>query len=684
VNGEGKKANLFVADLAGVENEFQCSSGKTIMDFMNIANNQGFKTEDNALIPYYSLSGSVLSEKAGGAVVTNTALQPVFNELPDIDPMLYSKENPAALAKLFDFNNIIQSITSIPKWNKSYKNASRNVNTDMLKRIIHQLLGIQKGANYETNMKYYEHMLNMEENALDNNHGKYYDKIIDYNDDNEGLTKEVQKIINTLLYDPQDNDKQYQYGYLFESNNAKDVDITPNPPSLKNEIVGMLNKNNDMIISKEQAVEAITEMLVFNSGSKKVVKQRATSKQTTGINANYERIVNNSKDITPYTLTEMLRDLKNKELQKELTEGEDKINIYDEMLTTEKLSKLGKGKQERLISNKNYKALYDLLYEILNLNMKRIKYGKEVCENRREEGYFINSSLKLIRDTVNEILIEKGKKVLLQAPDIISDCLEDYCPTLSDCFQLTPVMNKKTEYSIIFDDVYQYLTQSNVGYTKTDFYKEVLVCVFCVLNISRKANDPPLVSYLDMNDLKKQYYYTEASIDAIKANVSKLISNVEYYNKQEENKHGLVDVVQKDLDELKELNGNITSNSDGQAKSTYKNTLERVMNQVDNSNAISTMGTLIFTDKIAKLNTTDTVCQPTLGDDNSKLYKHLYPEMKESTQGPAEGLAQETVEKPSREKRINRNRNRNKSKRKMHVSGRPGKTSSRRRRRSGM
>ena len=380
----------------------------------------------------------------------------------------------------------------------------------------------------------------------------------------------------------------------------------------------------------------------------------------------------------------MLRDLKNKELQKELTEGEDKINIYDEMLTTEKLSKLGKGKQERLISNKNYKALYDLLYEILNLNMKRIKYGKEVCENRREEGHFINSSLKLIRDTVNEILIEKGKKVLLQAPDIISDCLEDYCPTLSDCFQLTPVMNKKTEYSIIFDDVYQYLTQSNVGYTKTDFYKEVLVCVFCVLNISRKANDPPLVSYLDMNDLKKQYYYTEASIDAIKANVSKLISNVEYYNKQEENKHGLVDLVQKDLDELKELNGNITSNSDGQAKSTYKNTLESVMNQVDNSNAISTMGTLIFTDKIAKLNTTDTVCQPTLGDDNSKLYKHLYPEMKESTQGPAEGLAQETVEKPSREKRINRNRNRNKSKRKMHVSGRPGKTSSRRRRRSGM
>jgi hypothetical protein len=326
-------------------------------------------------------------------------------------------------------------------------------------------------------------------------------------------------------------------------------------------------------------------------------------------------------------------------------------------------------KEERLISNEDYRALYDLLYEILHLNMERIKYGKEVCENRREEGYFINSSLKLIRDTVNEILIEKGKDVLLQAPDIISDCLKDYCPTLSNCFQLTPVMNKKTEYSIIFDDVYKYLrndTRDNYNYNKTRFYKEVLVCVFCVLNISRKANDPPLVSYLDMNDLKKKYYSTNASIDNIKTNVSDLINKIETYNSKVEDEHGLVDVIQKDLGELKQFNETTTNDSDNQAKSTYKEALEKVMTQVDNSNAVSAMGTLIFTDKIAKLNTVNTVCQPTLDDTITKSYKPLYEVGKEE-------LVKEEVKKEESPLILkNRQRNNNKSKR-GYVYGRPGK-----------
>ena len=306
-----------------------------------------------------------------------------------------------------------------------------------------------------------------------------------------------------------------------------------------------------------------------------------------------------------------------------------------------------------------------MLYEILNLNMNRIKYGKEVCENRREEWYFINSSLKLIRDTINEILIEKGKNVLLQAPDIISDCLEDYCPTLSNCFQLTPVKNENTEYSIIFDDVYKYLRQSVTDYKKIDFYKEILVCVFCVFNISRKANDPPLVSYLDMNELKKTYYYIDAPIDTIKENVSKLISKIKYYNSKEEDKHGMVDVIQEDMDKLEKLNDIVTSNSDGQQKSEYKNVLEKVMNQVDNSNAVSAMGTLIFTDKIAKLNTTDTVCQPRLNDDITNSYKPLYGEMNE----PIKEVGKEPISPPILK---NWQRNNNKSKRR-HVHGRAGK-----------
>jgi len=668
VNEEGKKANLFVADLAGVENTFECESGKTIMDFMNIANSQGFKTEDNALIPYYSLSGSVLSEKSGGEDSTKTSLHPVFNELPETDTLLYSKDNQAALAKLFDFNDIIKSINSIPKWKESFKEPGKKVNISMLKRMIHQLLGIKKDVT--TSMEYYEYMLNMDNDALDDNHGKYYNEIIDYKTNSDKLEEDVQKIITFLQYDKNETNRKHNYGYLFESKNVKDVAIQPSPDTKKEDVVKMLNEDTNIIISKEEGQEAITEILYFNEGSKIIVEKRIMSQQTSGKKANYDRIVSNSRNINPYTLTEILRDLKKQEIK-----GEDKINIYDEILKMEKLRNPNKNKEERLISNDDYRDLYDLLYEILSVNMERIKYGKEVCKNRREEGYFINSSLKLIRDTVNKILIEKGKDVLLQAPDIISDCLKDYCPTLSNCFQLTPIKNEKTEYSIIFDDVYKYLRQSDTNYKKIDFYKEILVCVFCVLNISRKANDPPLVSYLDMNDLKKQYYSTNVSIDDIKTNVGDLINKIETYNSKVEDEHGLVDVIQTDLDKLKELNTNTTSNSDNQAKSKYKETLEKVMNQVDNSNAVSAMGTLIFTDKIAKLNTTDTVCQPRLDDTITKSYKPLYEIGKEEIRKEEIGKEQIGKEQIGKEVRplILKNRQRNNKSKRGHVHGRPGK-----------
>ena len=196
------------------------------------------------------------------------------------------------------------------------------------------------------------------------------------------------------------------------------------------------------------------------------------------------------------------------------------------------------------------------------------------------------------------------------------------------------------------------------------------MCVFCVLNISRKANDPPLVSYLDMNDLKKKYYSTNASIDNIKTNVSDLINKIETYNSKVEDEHGLVDVIQKDLDELKKFNETTTNDSDNQAKSTYKEALEKVMTQVDNSNAVSAMGTLIFTDKIAKLNTTDTVCQPTLDDTITKSYKPLYEVGKEE---PVKEEVKKEVKKEESPLILkHRQRNHNKSK-KGHVYGRPGK-----------
>ena len=41
-------------------------------------------------------------------------------------------------------------------------------------------------------------------------------------------------------------------------------------------------------------------------------------------------------------------------------------------------------------------------------------------------------------------------------------------------------------------------------------YKDILVGVFCVINISKKANNPPPVPYVDINDLKRLVYFHSA------------------------------------------------------------------------------------------------------------------------------------------------------------------------------
>jgi hypothetical protein len=41
---------------------------------------------------------------------------------------------------------------------------------------------------------------------------------------------------------------------------------------------------------------------------------------------------------------------------------------------------------------------------------------------------------------------------------------------------------------------------------KSEFYKNIIVSVFCVFNISKQANNPPPIPYININRFKQLYY----------------------------------------------------------------------------------------------------------------------------------------------------------------------------------
>ena len=145
--------------------------------------------------------------------------------------------------------------------------------------------------------------------------------------------------------------------------------------------------------------------------------------------------------------------------------------------------------------------LYTYLFNEMKGTVERLDYAKDICNNRLNEGTFINESIDEVRTIINNIIAVKSEDAIYNSPYFIEQCLTTYCPDKKDCFITKE--NKKTETikSLIIEDIWKDLQKHGKGdnYTINDFYKEVLVSVFCVLNISRVANNPPPTPYFDIN-----------------------------------------------------------------------------------------------------------------------------------------------------------------------------------------
>jgi hypothetical protein len=280
------------------------------------------------------------------------------------------------------------------------------------------------------------------------------------------------------------------------------------------------------------------------------------------------------------------------------------------------------------------------MYEIIYETHCRLDYGKEICISRLSEGNFINQSLRDVRKTIKEIMIEKNKNTIYNSPEFIDVCLDTYCPTHESCFEQTNETRatENDDINSIPSKIFYEICKELDYKTKTQFYQDIIVSVLCVFNISKQANNPPPIPYIDINRFKQLFYLEiikkygnsgeivveKDKITSLISQFNKITDEINYFNTK------VGDLLEKDeyintkkiIDTFsRELN-----KSDITINEFNRRTIENFINLIDNSNAVSAIGTLEFVDQIAKFNTVNTICSnnsPYLNDKNIEFINNL-------------------------------------------------------------
>ena len=266
---------------------------------------------------------------------------------------------------------------------------------------------------------------------------------------------------------------------------------------------------------------------------------------------------------------------------------------------------------------------------IIETTRNQLHYAEKICKIRRAEGYYINYTLQQMRDDIRKTVLAKGDGL---SPDFVNDCITDYCEGREyECFK-PEIQNNSTDdmyepTSLIFKNIKKYLYQDKAIDNKA-FFERILVGIFCVFNISNSANNPPPVPYVDINELKKAFYNsTDANIKDLVTGLNTIISNINnpFANNSVSYKspsdYGSTGNVTVDFDSLTKLNTHIVSNkntgiikmndftSENKQSGGFYGKIESVIKEIDNHNASTSIGTLDFTDNIAKYITVHNTCK---------------------------------------------------------------------------
>jgi hypothetical protein len=281
-----------------------------------------------------------------------------------------------------------------------------------------------------------------------------------------------------------------------------------------------------------------------------------------------------------------------------------------------------------------FKRIAEFFITKLKQNENKKKYIKKICEARRNEGYMINKSLETVRRTFSYLLKKRTENSILINPPHFEECDDQYTNEEGNLFKFTENGEKG-----IVGEIFKTIKKESVD------VEQLILSVFCVLNVSRDANNPPPIPYVDLSVLRESYKknYAKKSINEYVKynnnvitddNFKNLINDALYtcylyhlLNKSEIGlmvQYSLNDGISTKLSIIDYLK-KVLTNSDNIMETFIDvfGNIESLINHIDNINQISSIGTLEFVDRLSKLNTVNTLCRTEPSPTNIHSYTTL-------------------------------------------------------------
>jgi hypothetical protein len=260
-----------------------------------------------------------------------------------------------------------------------------------------------------------------------------------------------------------------------------------------------------------------------------------------------------------------------------------------------------KYRKTKLLSNAEIYADVTQLRNNVNDYIDHVLWVQSVIPNRTAEGMYINDDLRDLREDILNCMIEKTKGYIFTSPLYHDVCKSSFCNTeTKKCFAMKSEISENknklentSAKSFIMGNLFKNIYGDPPTALLTDFYNKLQITIFTVFNIRKGANNPPPQVYLDINDLNMSYHSNEVidtgTLDDIVNRLKPIIDQI----KTNPN-------LQLLNDPLRIYNENIIKDK--------SNAIFNFLKEIDNHNAISTMGTLFFTDNMSKYGTTQNVC----------------------------------------------------------------------------
>ena len=305
--------------------------------------------------------------------------------------------------------------------------------------------------------------------------------------------------------------------------------------------------------------------------------------------------------------------------------------------------------------------LYDKVGRYEETQMKVLSII-DVCNCRAYEGVYINDALKGVRESFASIISEKLKSstALYPSPTFLDDCSK---LQQNNLISTTSPLNMPMSSMGNAKDIFKHIRDKFARDGLKDPDHRLIGCqlvLFTVLNQSRTANDPPPIPYVDIDDLRMLHAqlnrtdqiqllssalgHKDSISDVSQAGISpdalfhyfdleplisppgpitqRIISQLEYF--QDSLGGSTVSYFKELLEDLQVLFGNQPQTLAKVDITMVRPPLEDIIRKLDTINAATAIGSLEFTDRVAKLLSTERTCriredQPTMNNYTGEL-----------------------------------------------------------------